>query len=192
MSRAHEKHPEIVIWNGCPPIEDLLVDVSQGELERRVRIAVRRAAKAGHQSYIGSTSCPLWRWEGGRFWRSDTGAPDYMPGHHQKYGELLVLGCWPDQETKRLEPHAIKAARLVAEELGDDGVVDNKADDARGFATMDKHYAFIYVCRSVHQRKITIRQLPNKQHIKHVLGPFWFFLGIMPRAYRVSWLCLCA
>ena len=97
MRRAAEKHPEISLFGGFPPLSDLLVDLSVAELQRRVGVAVRRAAcEAGGRAYIGSTTCPMWRWEGGPYWDDDS-TQKHMPGHRLQWGKLLVLGSWSDE-----------------------------------------------------------------------------------------------
>lgn len=152
MTAAAQKHPEISLWGDGEP-EVPLVGVPRAELERRVREAVRQYHRAGGQSYVGSTSCPMWRWEGGACWRSEVcraapaATPQIMDGHRLKYKRLLVLGSWPDADVKDLEVSAISAARRAAQDFA--AVVHNIADDARGFAMMRKHYAFIYVCSTV-------------------------------------------
>ena len=67
-----------------------------------------------------------------------------MPGHRLADKRLIILGCWPDRETKALEVDAIRAARRAAQEYS--AVLQNIADDSRGFTIMNKHYSFIYVC----------------------------------------------
>ena len=161
MDRAVQKWPGKI---NCWP--DLL-DIPEAELLRRCRLAVRaalgvrgQAAIAGHgvpletghgRVYVGSCDCPTWRWEGGFFYRSEARGgpgqrPAYMTGHCYAYNRMLVLGAWQDKETSRLGPLAIEAARVAACDLGKNDLVDNIADDARGFAVKGFHHSFIYVC----------------------------------------------
>ena len=82
MAEATQKHKDITLWgNGVPDVP--LVGVPRDELEYRVREAVRRFHEVGGESYVGSTSCPMWRWEGGASWRSEDGrgGPAARPEH---------------------------------------------------------------------------------------------------------------
>ena len=149
MAKAVVRWPQISVW---PDGE--VVDISMEEMLYRCRLAVRTALKGGGQCYVGSTSCPIWRWEGGYFYRSEARAleparqAEFMLGHRTAWSRMVVLGSWCDEQTKSYEVAAIAAAPAVAADLSMPKKLVNIADDSRGFTIQSHHYGFIYVCSS--------------------------------------------
>ena len=148
MAQAVVKWPQISVWP-----DGVAVGISKEEMLQRCRLAVRTALKGEGKCYVGSTSCPMWRWEGGYFYRSGARAlelalePDLMVGHRANgWTRMLVLGSWGDEQTKSFEEDAIAAARAVAADLNKSKQLVNIADDSRGFTIQNHHYGFIYVC----------------------------------------------
>eukprot|EP00959_Pyramimonas_sp_CCMP1952_P465043 9487623-Pyramimonas_sp.AAC.1 len=148
MAKAVVKWPQISVWP-----DGVAVDISKEMMLQRCRQAVRTALKGGGKCYVGSTSCPIWRWEGGYFYRSEARAlkralqPDFMLGHRAAgWSRMLLLGSWSDEQTKSFEEAAIAAARAVAADLNKSSQLVNIADDSRGFTVQSHHYGFIYVC----------------------------------------------
>ena len=118
------------------------LEPDEDEALRRVRFLVRSPNITA--CYVGSTSDPKWRWQGGRY-PSDDGVR-YMPGHHGRYDEMHVIGTWPDARTAAMEVLAISEARMHAYYTAD---VDNVANDARGLEIRRYAHSFLYVCISV-------------------------------------------
>lgn len=125
-----------------------LVGISRAELARRAHRTVERQAQHGRRAYIGSSSDPAWRWEGGWYWPSDDdrrGATSvvaerkYMEGHLHNWDAMVLLGAWPDREAGQMEEAAISVGRSA-------GRLTNIADDARGLAIRAYGYSFVYCC----------------------------------------------
>ena len=118
------------------------LEPDDNEVRRRVRCIVR--SRKITACYVGSTSDPTWRWQGGRY-HTDDGVR-YMAGHHVRYDEMHVVGTWPDSRTAAMEVLAINEARMHAY---NDAYVDNVANDARGLERRRYAHSFLYVCISV-------------------------------------------
>ena len=136
-AEATRAHSEVTV----PYVE--LLDLPEKCCLERLRALMRRIGD-DEDCYVGSTSDPRWRWEGGWYYPSDDEAgahQKFMPGHRLKWNKMVILGAWPDAETARLEPIAIKEARLFSDN------VQNKVEDARGLAKRSRWcYSFIYAC----------------------------------------------
>ena len=122
------------------------VDCAPGrhEMFSRLSHGLRQARihHGGHYSgiaYIGSTSCPRWRWEGGYSWRGDCHRAEFMPGHKHLYTHMIVLASFPDKQTAKAEAMAIQWAMPS-------GLLANRAADARGLCIRGCAYSFLYVC----------------------------------------------
>ena len=123
-------------------------------LERTEEVA-RREAGVGGRCYIGSTSDPAWRWEGGwyivspgddeRRQRCAEGGDEWawMDGHRLKWRRMAVLGSWRDKDTAACEAAAI-AATLVA--ALPPNTLTNRCADARGLSIRTHAYSFVYIC----------------------------------------------
>ena len=123
-------------------------------LERTEEVA-RREAGVGGRCYIGSTSDPAWRWEGGwyivspgddeRRQRCAEGGDEWawMDGHRLKWRRMAVLGSWRDKDTAACEAAAI-AATLVA--ALPPNTLTNRCADARGLSIRAHAYSFVYIC----------------------------------------------
>ena len=122
-------------------------------LERTEEVA-RREAGVGGRCYIGSTSDPAWRWEGGwyivspgddeRRQRCAEGGDEWawMDGHRLKWRRMAVLGSWRDKDTAACEAAAI-AATLAALPPN---TLTNRCADARGLSIRAHAYSFVYIC----------------------------------------------
>ena len=123
-------------------------------LERAKEVA-RREAGVGGRCYIGSTSDPGWRWEGGwylaaqgdderRQRRTEGGAGEWawMDGHKQKWRRMTVLGSWRDKDTAACEAAAI-ASTLAAVPPN---TLTNRCTDVRGLSIRTHAYSFVYIC----------------------------------------------
>ena len=138
-AKASEGIYAIVVFDGE------LLDVSAGELQRRLRIALRSAARHGEgEAYVGSTSDPSWRWTGGTTLTEE--GPHDMIGHCKKWQHMQVLGAWPDTRCASMEVAAITEARAIEQDVTLQLAIANKADDARGLRRRGYHYSFVYVC----------------------------------------------
>ena len=123
-------------------------------LERAKRVA-RREAGVGGRCYIGSTSDPGWRWEGGwylaapgederRQRRAEGGDGEWawMDGHQRKWRRMTVLGSWRDKDTAACEAAAI-ASTLAAVPPN---TLTDRCTDARGLSIRTRAYSFVYIC----------------------------------------------
>ena len=123
-------------------------------LERAKGVA-RREAGVGGRCYIGSTSDPGWRWEGGwylaaqgdderRQRRTEGGDGEWawMDGHKRKWRRMTVLGSWRDKDTAACEAAAI-ASTLAAVPPN---TLTNRCTDARGLSIRTHAYSFVYIC----------------------------------------------
>ena len=122
------------------------VDCAPGrhEMFSRLSHGLRQARihHGGHYSgiaYIGSTSCPRWRWEGGYSWRGDCHRAEFMPGHKHLYTHMIVLASFPDKQTAKAEAMAIQWAMPS-------GLLANRAADARGLCIRGCAYSFLHAC----------------------------------------------
>jgi len=122
-----------------------LVRVDRAELERRAAYFVGRVMVAGGRAYIGSTSDPQWRWQGGWYVPSTGGGKNYMPGHRKRWSAMIVLGSWPDRETAQMEEAAILAGEAAAKPR----TLENKCSDARGLSIRSHAFSFVYICFDV-------------------------------------------
>ena len=107
--------------------------------------AEERQYKRGKRAsvfYVGSTSDPTWRWQGGHYHRAPDGELTYMPGHRLAYNRMYIIGCWPDSQAAAIEVRAITAARICCKASR----VANIALDARGLELRPYAYSFVYVC----------------------------------------------
>ena len=138
-AKASKDFDEIVVFDGE------LLDVPASELMRRLRIALRNAARHDEgEAYVGSTSDPKWRWTGGTTLTEE--GRHHMSGHCKKWQHLQVLGAWPDTRCATMEVAAIAEARAMEQDVQLQLAIANKADDARGLRDRGCHYSFVYVC----------------------------------------------
>ena len=147
MSQAAAAHPQNAI------IMEPVMNVRSTTVEERVGDLAGRAREGGFHMYIGSTTSPQWRWEGGEYYPSEEyyDLPGkykaYMPGHSRIWERMHVLGSWPDSETAAMEEVAIKIGK------GSGALVDNIADDSRGLPRRGPYnYAFVYVVSASRER----------------------------------------
>lgn len=140
MSQAAAAYPRNII------ITKPVMNVSSATVEARVRDLAGRARKGGYNMYIGSTTSPQWRWEGGSYYPSagyyDEPAMQkkYMRGHSLIWERMHVLGSWPDSEAAAMEEVAINIGKRSG------ALVDNIANDSRGLPRRGPYnYAFVYV-----------------------------------------------
>ena len=142
-------HQAETFWQEIRAIHPIL-DVGRSELITRLQDGLRRARRhheaqygrggdVGAIAYIGTTSCPTWRWAGGFSWRDGAHRPEWMIGHKAKWSHLLVLGSWPDRETAKVEKEAIEWALPT-------GLLTNRVADARGLSARPFAYSFLYIC----------------------------------------------
>lgn len=142
-------HQAETFWQEIRAIHPIL-DVGRSELITRLQDGLRRARRHqeaqygrggdfGAIAYIGTTSCPTWRWAGGFSWRDGAHRPEWMIGHKAKWSHLLVLGSWPDRETAKVEKEAIEWALPT-------GLLTNRVADARGLSARPFAYSFLYIC----------------------------------------------
>ena len=142
-------HQAETFWQEIRAIHPIL-DVGRSELITRLQDGLRRARRhheaqygrggdVGAIAYIGTTSCPTWRWAGGFSWRDGAHRPEWMIGHKAKWNHLLVLGSWPDRETAKVEKEAIEWALPT-------GLLTNRVADARGLSARPFAYSFLYIC----------------------------------------------
>ena len=131
---------------GIAPILTPSIDTRLGkhELFSRLRNGLRLAKKhhgGDHHgiAYIGSTSCPKWRWEGGYSLRDDRRRAEFMEGHRCKWDRMVVVASFPDRQTAEAERLAIQWAEPS-------GLITNRAMDARGLCIRNYAYSFLYVC----------------------------------------------
>ena len=119
-------------------------------LQRALEIA-RREWRVGGRAYIGSTSDPAWRWNGGWYLPSEGGSERrrravqgewaWMDGHRLRWRRMAVLGSWRDVNTGYVEEQAIKFVSAA-----EPGSLTNKCEDARGLARRPWGYSFVYIC----------------------------------------------
>ena len=133
---------------------ELGVEVGWGRgdrwLEIPLEVAFARAAEVarcamqgGGKAYVGSTSNPAWRFRGGWYLTSGRNVDgwDFMPGHHEQWQRMVVVGCWRDRECAEAEKAAILHVQAVAP-----GALENKCEDARGLSIRTHGYSFVYCC----------------------------------------------
>jgi len=84
----------------------------------RVREVACRERQLGDRAYVGSTSDPAWRWEGGWYLPSEGGhrrraGSDwaYLDGHRKQWRRMSILGSWRDADTAAFETEAIRQRR---------------------------------------------------------------------------------
>eukprot|EP00959_Pyramimonas_sp_CCMP1952_P218969 4578575-Pyramimonas_sp.AAC.1 len=97
-------------------------------------------------AYVGSTSDPAWRWEGGLCWRCERNVraprllPTHMVGHKVRWKKMFVIASFSDKRTAAAEEFVLKT--LHGREC-----LANVATDARGLHIRPvPAYSFIYVC----------------------------------------------
>ena len=125
----------------CGVGTEVLQDISKEVLVERIGVycalALRMAETLpdrgeGARVYIGSTSSPKWRWEGGTFWRSEANQsqpndePAFMDGHRLSYQRMYVLGAWPDAVCAEMEKVAIATGEAAL------GILLQKAQGCQG------------------------------------------------------------
>ncbi|CAK0877421.1 unnamed protein product, partial [Prorocentrum cordatum] len=97
-----------------------LVDIDVGLVTKRVRHLHDRAIASGRSVYIGTTSDPSWRWNGGWGWRGNDRS--FMRGHKLSYDEMQVVASFPDKQCGEVEKHVIahfpRADNKVASQKG--------------------------------------------------------------------------
>ena len=111
-------------------------------LARAVEVA-RCAVRGGGKAYVGSTSDPAWRFRGGWYLTSGRAVDgwDYMPGHHEHWQRMVVVGCWRDRECAEAEKAAILHVQAAVP-----GALENRCHDARGLSIRTNGYSFVYCC----------------------------------------------
>ena len=116
-------------------------------LSRAFELA-QREGRGGGRAYIGSTSDPAWRWEGGWYFPSEEngrravqGGRAWMDGHKLRWRRMAILGAWRDADTATAEQQCIRYVQASAP-----GVLTNIATDARGLSRRPHAYSFVYVC----------------------------------------------
>ena len=136
-ARAAARYPD------CIELRHPLLDITEGAVLRRIRFHLIGA----EDGYVGSTSDPAWRWEGGLCWRCERNAaapklhPTRMLGHRHRWRRLTVVGSFSDARTSALETTFLQL--LVNSRAS----VVNVATDARGLAVRPSPgYSFLYVC----------------------------------------------
>ena len=129
------------------------IDIDLSAVVTRVRDLASRAVSLGLNFYIGSTTCPKWRWEGGWYYPSGPDGQtisreEWMPGHGLTWDMMHVIGSWPDNETAAMETKAIEVGMQTAGRLSNGGLCENIVVDARGLPRRGRYnYAFVYfVC----------------------------------------------
>ena len=133
---------EMVLSAACAEVRVLrpCLDIAVAELLARVSCGLREARSRGDGTcYIGSTSDPLWRWQGGLSWRGDALFPERMPGHRSRWRTMIVVGGWPDRDCREAEVTALRVA-------APSGQLTNRVLDARGLGVRPHAYSFVYVC----------------------------------------------
>ena len=133
---------EMVLSAACAEVRVLrpCLDIAVAGLLARVSCGLREARSRGDGTcYIGSTSDPLWRWQGGLSWRGDALFPERMPGHRSRWRTMIVVGGWPDRDCREAEVTALRVA-------APSGQLTNRVLDARGLGVRPHAYSFVYVC----------------------------------------------
>ena len=119
------------------------------ELLGRMRAVAQREARIGGRAYVGSTSDPAWRWQGGYYEAADPRGPPgasvrrYMAGHRHQWRRMEVVGSWRDAECGQMEEAALRELNRVCP-----GRLTNIATDARGLEIRAFKYSFVYICTS--------------------------------------------
>ena len=95
-----------------------LLDLTQGDLLQRI---IDLLPQRGGEAYVGSTSDPAWRWEGGWCWRCERDevrprmVPTHMIGHSQRgYRRMVVVGSFSDAETARNETAVLRRLQSIS------------------------------------------------------------------------------
>ena len=111
-------------------------------LERASEVA-RCARRRGGHAYVGSTSDPAWRFRGGWYLTSGRAVDGwaFMPGHHEQWQRMVVVGCWRDEECA-----AAEAAAILHVQARVPGALENRCGDARGLSIRPHGYSFVYCC----------------------------------------------
>ena len=135
---ARALHPEHI------ELREPFIDIHPDALMRRVMTYLPRGEFGS--AYVGSTSGPAWRWQGGFCWRCERNAraprllPTHMVGHRIRWRRMVVVASFSDQRT------AIAEEKILNILKGRDDL-ENVASDARGLAIRPQPgYSFIYVC----------------------------------------------
>ena len=163
---GHMRHRSAALWEHAQHGATLVMDqalnkfpgdiqvikpfilVSEEDVTERARSCVQKIVGVGGRAYVGSTSDPAWRWEGGWYLTSESrrtghggdGSWRYMKGHKHSWRCMLVLGSWPDAETGNMETACIRKCRMVAPRR-----LTNKATDARRLEIREHPgYSFVY------------------------------------------------
>lgn len=114
-----------------------LIDIDVGLVMKRVRHLHDRAIASGRSVYIGTTSDPSWRWNGGWGWRGNDRS--FMRGHKLSYDEMQVVASFPDKQCGEVEKHVIAHFPRA----------DNKVASQQGLAVRHCACSFLYVCRTL-------------------------------------------
>ena len=140
----------VMMYPTCMEVRSPLLDITQEALMKRILYHLPRRDDEYGSAYVGSTSDPAWRWNGGLTWRCERDAlvprllPTHMVGHKISWGRMFVVGAFSDRQTAAFET-------AVLERLRHRECMTNVASDARGLAIRPvPAYSFIYVCREKH------------------------------------------
>ena len=130
----------------------------------RASEVARREGRVGGRAYIGSTSDPAWRWQGGRYLPSENGRHAvegwaWMDGHRLQWRRMAILGAWRDADTGTAEKETIQYIKISAP-----GVLTNIATDARGLSRRPYAYSFVYIC---FDQIVPTTARNNKSHHHH-------------------------
>ena len=112
MAQAIERYPGRIL------AQQPLLDLTQGDLLQRIVDLL--PPRGGGEAYVGSTSDPAWRWEGGWCWRCERDearprtVPTHMIGHSQRgYRRMVVVGSFSDAETARNETAVLRRLQSI-------------------------------------------------------------------------------
>ncbi len=113
MAQAIERYPGRIL------AQQPLLDLTQGDLLQRIVDLL--PPRGGGEAYVGSTSDPAWRWEGGWCWRCERDevrprmVPTHMIGHSQRgYRRMVVVGSFSDAETARNETAVLRRLQSIS------------------------------------------------------------------------------
>ncbi len=100
-----------------------------------IRDELTALSYAADAFYVGATTDPIWRWEGGP---SDRGRGEYMEGHSEQWQELNVLHISWGVEAVEIETSLIK-------QVIDHDNCKNKASDSRGLVKSKPNFIYVAV-----------------------------------------------
>ena len=113
-AQSLERYSALDAWRGA------WLELPLDMLLHRVREVAHRESQCGGRAYVGSTSDPAWRWEGGWYLQSEGGHRRhagsewaYMDGHRKQWRRMSILGSWRDADTADFEAQAIRRRRTV-------------------------------------------------------------------------------